>query len=137
MQGYRGQRSGNFNRVGDTIQQEIWPCKDGFVSFALRGSYERHRKWARWTYPIWYYVSVTGVLVYFFLYHWFFCVVRGRRRRIIRRRSCMLFLFLLRLSTVASKAATGGELRLQDSFFWWQRHGMAIRSAIHTVTAKG
>jgi crotonobetainyl-CoA:carnitine CoA-transferase CaiB-like acyl-CoA transferase len=35
--GYRGQRSGNFNRVGETIQQEIWPCKDGFVSFALRG----------------------------------------------------------------------------------------------------
>ncbi|MEO8602059.1 MAG: CoA transferase [bacterium] len=37
VQGYRGQRSGNFNRVGDTVQQEIWPCKDGFVSFALRG----------------------------------------------------------------------------------------------------
>ncbi|MBX3025896.1 CoA transferase [bacterium] len=37
VQGYRGQRSGNFNRVGETIQQEIWPCKDGFVSFALRG----------------------------------------------------------------------------------------------------
>ena len=37
LQGYRGQRSGNFNRVGETTQQEIWPCKDGFVSFALRG----------------------------------------------------------------------------------------------------
>ncbi len=37
VQGYRGQRSGNFNRVGETTQQEIWPCKDGFVSFALRG----------------------------------------------------------------------------------------------------
>ena len=37
VQGNRGQRSGNFNRVGQTIQQEIWPCKDGFVSFALRG----------------------------------------------------------------------------------------------------
>ena len=37
VQGYRGQRSGNFNRVGETVQQEIWPCKDGFVSFALRG----------------------------------------------------------------------------------------------------
>lgn len=35
--GYRGQRSGNFNRVGETIQQEIWRCRDGFVSFALRG----------------------------------------------------------------------------------------------------
>lgn len=38
--------------------------------FALRGNFERHRKWARWTFPIWYYVSVTGVLVYFFLYQW-------------------------------------------------------------------
>ena len=37
---------------------------------ALRGQIERHRAWARWTYPIWYYVSVTGVLVYFFLYVW-------------------------------------------------------------------
>ncbi len=37
---------------------------------ALRGDYERHKAWARWTYPIWYYVSVTGVLVYFFLYQW-------------------------------------------------------------------
>jgi crotonobetainyl-CoA:carnitine CoA-transferase CaiB-like acyl-CoA transferase len=33
----RGQRSGNSNRVGKTVQQEIWPCKDGFVTFALRG----------------------------------------------------------------------------------------------------
>jgi crotonobetainyl-CoA:carnitine CoA-transferase CaiB-like acyl-CoA transferase len=37
VQGYRGQRSGNANRVGETTQPEIWPCKDGFVSFALRG----------------------------------------------------------------------------------------------------
>lgn len=37
---------------------------------ALKGDYERHKKWARWTFPIWYYVSVTGVLVYFFLYQW-------------------------------------------------------------------
>jgi putative membrane protein len=37
---------------------------------ALRGEYERHKRWAKWTYPIWYYVSVTGVLVYFFLYQW-------------------------------------------------------------------
>ena len=38
--------------------------------FALRGDFVRHRKWARWTFPIWYYVSITGVLVYFFLYQW-------------------------------------------------------------------
>jgi putative membrane protein len=40
------------------------------LTLALRGSFERHRRWARWTFPLWYYVSVTGVLVYFFLYQW-------------------------------------------------------------------
>ena len=38
--------------------------------FAVKGDYVRHKAWARWTFPIWYYVSVTGVLVYFFLYQW-------------------------------------------------------------------
>jgi putative membrane protein len=38
---------------------------------ALRSDFLRHRAIARWTYPIWLYVSVTGVLVYFFVYHWF------------------------------------------------------------------
>ena len=38
---------------------------------ALRADFLRHRAIARWTYPIWLYVSVTGVLVYFFVYHWF------------------------------------------------------------------
>jgi uncharacterized membrane protein YozB (DUF420 family) len=37
---------------------------------AIQGQYERHKVWAKWTFPIWYYVSVTGVLVYFFLYQW-------------------------------------------------------------------
>jgi uncharacterized membrane protein YozB (DUF420 family) len=32
------------------------------------GNYERHRKVARWTLPIWLYVSVTGVVVYWMLY---------------------------------------------------------------------
>ena len=38
---------------------------------AIRGNFEKHRAWARWTFPLWYYVSITGVLVYFFLYQWF------------------------------------------------------------------
>lgn len=38
--------------------------------FALQGKFDRHRAWARWTFPIWFYVSVTGVLVYLFLYRW-------------------------------------------------------------------
>ena len=38
--------------------------------FAIKGNLERHKAWAKWTFPIWLYVSVTGVLVYFFLYRW-------------------------------------------------------------------
>ena len=38
---------------------------------ALRGNFDRHRAIARWTYPIWLYVSVTGVVVYFMLYQVF------------------------------------------------------------------
>jgi len=34
----------------------------------LKGKYERHSKIARWTYPIWLYVSVTGVIIYLMLY---------------------------------------------------------------------
>ena len=36
---------------------------------ALRGSFAKHRKIARVTFPIWMYVSVTGVIVYLVLYH--------------------------------------------------------------------
>lgn len=39
--------------------------------FGLSERFEKHRRIAHWTFPIWLYVSVTGVLVYFFLYHWF------------------------------------------------------------------
>jgi uncharacterized membrane protein YozB (DUF420 family) len=39
----------------------------------LQGRYPQHRRIARWTFPIWLYVSVTGVLVYVLLYQptWF------------------------------------------------------------------
>lgn len=36
---------------------------------AWRGDFARHRWIARWTLPIWLYVSVTGVIVYWMLYH--------------------------------------------------------------------
>ena len=36
---------------------------------ALKGKFARHRAIARWTLPIWLYVSVTGVVVYMMLYH--------------------------------------------------------------------
>lgn len=36
---------------------------------ALRRDFIRHRQIARWTFPMWLYVSVTGVIVYLMLYH--------------------------------------------------------------------
>jgi putative membrane protein len=38
------------------------------LSRGLKARYARHRAIARWTFPIWLYVSVTGVLVYVLLY---------------------------------------------------------------------
>lgn len=38
---------------------------------AFKEQFDRHRKIARWTLPLWIYVSVTGVLIYFMLYRWF------------------------------------------------------------------
>ena len=37
------------------------------LGLALKGKFDRHRRWARWTWPIWMYVCVTGVGIYFFL----------------------------------------------------------------------
>jgi putative membrane protein len=41
------------------------------VMNGLRMRIPKHRRIARWTFPLWMYVSVTGVIVYFFLYHRF------------------------------------------------------------------
>jgi uncharacterized membrane protein YozB (DUF420 family) len=38
------------------------------LTFAFRERFDRHTRIARWTLPIWMYVSVTGVLVYWMLY---------------------------------------------------------------------
>ena len=38
---------------------------------ALRERFDQHKRIARWTLPIWFYVSVTGVIIYFMLYHWY------------------------------------------------------------------
>lgn len=38
------------------------------VSLALAAKFDRHRQIARWTLPLWLYVSVTGVVVYVMLY---------------------------------------------------------------------
>jgi len=41
------------------------------VRHAIRARFDDHRRMARWTLPIWLYVSVTGVLIYYLLYHRF------------------------------------------------------------------
>ena len=41
------------------------------VRNGLKMRVPQHRRIARWTFPLWMYVSVTGVIVYFFLYQWY------------------------------------------------------------------
>lgn len=41
------------------------------AGLAARRAWGWHRRLARWAYPVWLYVSVTGVLIYFMLYHWY------------------------------------------------------------------
>lgn len=38
------------------------------LRFALKQRFESHRRIARWTWPLWMYVSVTGVVIYLLLY---------------------------------------------------------------------
>jgi putative membrane protein len=38
---------------------------------AVRGQFDKHRRIARWTWPVWIYVSVTGVVIYLLLYQVF------------------------------------------------------------------
>ncbi len=47
------------------------PMIIGTVLAAIQRKWERHKRWARWTFPVWLYVSVTGVIVYMMLYQWF------------------------------------------------------------------
>ena len=45
------------------------PLVIGALRRALRGDFEAHKRLVRFTWPVWMYVSVTGVLVYLMLYH--------------------------------------------------------------------
>jgi len=47
----------------------IVPMVISTAFLALRGRYERHRRIARWTFPIWIYVCVSGVAVYLMAFH--------------------------------------------------------------------
>ena len=51
-----------------TLAALILPMAILTLTRALRAQYARHRKVARWTLPIWLYVSVTGVVIYVMLY---------------------------------------------------------------------
>lgn len=57
-----------------TLAVTVLPLAIVTAARGLRGDYRRHRAIARWTFPIWLYVSVTGVLVYVLLYQptWLF-----------------------------------------------------------------
>lgn len=52
-----------------TLAATILPLAVVTLSRALRGQFGRHVRVARWTLPLWLYVSVTGVVVYWMLYH--------------------------------------------------------------------
>ena len=57
-----------------TLAVAVLPLAILTLSRALKRRYPQHRRLARWTLPIWWYVSVTGVLVYVLLYQptWLF-----------------------------------------------------------------
>ena len=46
----------------------ILPLAISTLTKGLRGQYVRHKRVAKWTFPLWMYVSVTGVVVYVMLY---------------------------------------------------------------------
>ena len=49
----------------------VTPAVIQTLRLGLRDERARHKRLARWTFPVWVYVSVTGVLVYLFLYHFY------------------------------------------------------------------
>lgn len=52
-----------------TVLAATVPFLVGFsLTYGLREKFDQHRRISRWTYPIWLYVSVTGVVVYVMLY---------------------------------------------------------------------
>ncbi len=50
-----------------TLAATIVPLVLITLTRAVKGKYARHRKIARWTWPIWFYVTTTGVIVYLML----------------------------------------------------------------------
>lgn len=55
--------------ISHTILAASVPFLVGITVYrAVRKQFDKHKKIARWTWPIWMYVSVTGVVVYWMLY---------------------------------------------------------------------
>jgi uncharacterized membrane protein YozB (DUF420 family) len=54
-----------------TLAMVIVPLAIITLNRGLKARYDKHRAIARWTFPLWLYVCVTGVIVYFMLYRWF------------------------------------------------------------------
>ena len=52
----------------ETLAAAVLPLAIVTLTRGLNGRFAQHRKIAKWTFPIWLYVSVTGVLVYVLLY---------------------------------------------------------------------
>ncbi|HEX9593594.1 MAG TPA: DUF420 domain-containing protein [bacterium] len=52
-----------------TLAMAVPPLAIALIVFGLRGRIDRHRRLARIAWPIWMYVSVTGVVIYVLLYH--------------------------------------------------------------------
>lgn len=71
FRGVGGLRSFYFALLGShtVLAALIVPLVIVTLSHAFGRKFTKHRKIARWTLPIWLYVSITGVLVYWMLYH--------------------------------------------------------------------
>ena len=54
-----------------TLAMAVPPLAITLIAFGLRGRIARHRRLARIAWPIWMYVSVTGVVIYLLLYQIF------------------------------------------------------------------
>lgn len=52
-----------------TLAMAVPPLALTLVALGVRGHVARHRRLARWAWPVWIYVSVTGVVIYVLLYH--------------------------------------------------------------------
>jgi putative membrane protein len=54
-----------------TLAVVILPLVATTLTFAVKGRFSWHKRIARWTWPLWMYVSVTGVVIYLLLYRIF------------------------------------------------------------------